>query len=61
MLLPLLMNLDMFTEPAPVTDFRGRGAHAVSLVYAGKHAVSTVYVGEHLVTIQYPGDQEVDS
>ncbi len=23
MLLPLLMNLDMFSEPAPVTDFRG--------------------------------------
>lgn len=61
MLLPLLMNLDMFSEAQPVTDFRGTGQHYVASVYYGTHSVAPVYVGQHTVTIVYTGKQEVDS
>lgn len=46
MLLPLLMNLDMFSEPEPVTDFRG----TVTQALAPRFAVTQAFAPRGTVT-----------
>lgn len=53
MLLPLLMNLDMFSEPEPVTDFRGRAQRSAMLVYTATHEAEQLYTATHSATIVY--------
>lgn len=51
MMLPLLLNLDMFGGSAPVTDFRGRAAQSLSIVWGAAQSVQTVWAADQSLTV----------
>lgn len=60
MLLPLLMNLDMFSEPPPVTDFQGDATQAMATRWTAEQSLGPRWLALQSLTIKWTSKQEND-